>query len=239
MEAKVDALVSGMQYMKGMLETIVHEGLDPSCNRRKMARTVSSTPASSGEHNSTTHKAPQPTKLPPSAMATAVYEAPAPPKNQIDRLLSNERRRTTANFDDIEGWDCTKLVKECVCQHQDPTVVRKTSIFLGKDMAPSKRSRFRKVYLELIRLAPEHKRKFLICRHLPHDARARTSFLQEIDSLVPQLTKQMIRDLWTRSATCGRGLTNQQVENKIKSQICKALALGILFEKVVLAEKKK
>jgi hypothetical protein len=173
--------------MKGMLETIVHEGLHPSCNRRKMVRTASSSPASSGEHDSTVHQAPQPTKLPPSSsMGNAVYGAPAPPKNQIDRLLSNERRRTTANFDDIEGRDCTKLVKECVCQHQDPTVVSKTSLFLGKDIMASKRSHLRKVYLELIQLAPEHKRKFLICRHLPHDARARTNFLQEIESLVPQ-----------------------------------------------------
>ena len=123
--------------MKGMLETIVHEGLDPSCNRRKILRTASSSPASSGEHDSTAHQAPQPTKLPPSSsMGNAVYGAPAPPKNQIDRLLSNERRRTTANFDDIEGRDYTKLVKECVCQHQDPTVVSKTSLFLGKDIMP-------------------------------------------------------------------------------------------------------
>jgi hypothetical protein len=119
-----------------MLETIVHEGLDPSCNRRKISRTASSSPASSSEHNSTIYQAPQPTKLPQSSMVNAVYEATAPPKNQIDRLLSNERRRTTANFDDIEGRDCTKLVKECVCQHQDPTVVSKTSLFLGKDIMP-------------------------------------------------------------------------------------------------------
>ena len=120
--------------MKGMLETIVHKGLDPSCNRCKISRTASSSPASSSEHNSTIYQAPQPTKLPQSSMVNAVYEATAPPKNQIDRLLSNERRRTTANFDDIEGRDCTKLVKECVCQHQDPTVVSKTSLFLGKDI---------------------------------------------------------------------------------------------------------
>ena len=87
MEAKVDGLVSGMQYMKGMLETIVHEGLDPSCNRCKISRTASSSPASSSEHNSTIYQAPQPTKLPPSSVANTVHKAPSPPKNRLNICL--------------------------------------------------------------------------------------------------------------------------------------------------------